>query len=104
MKPLLNSKKVCDLLDVKRFTLSRMVHKGTIPYVLLGTGKRKLTVRFREEELEAWIQRRSRGAGGVRRTVQNCNAVATQRQNSPQVVELNAVPLVSQNGGEKSLN
>ena len=99
MKPLLNSKKVCDLLDIKRFTLSRLVHKGMIPYVLLGTGKRKLTVRFREDELEQWIARRSRGAGGVRRMAQNDYAVATEKQNSPQVVELNAVPLVSQNGG-----
>jgi excisionase family DNA binding protein len=61
MKPLLNSKAVCTLLDIKPATLSRMVHSGRIPYVLLGTGKKKLTVRFREEELERWLDRRSRG-------------------------------------------
>lgn len=99
MKPLLNSKKVCELLDIKRFTLSRLVHKGMIPYVLLGTGKRKLTVRFREEELEQWIARRSRGAGGTSRTAQNGNGMATEKKNSPQVVELKEVPPVQQNGG-----
>jgi excisionase family DNA binding protein len=61
MKPLLNSKAVCELLDIKPATLSRMVHSNRIPYVLLGTGKKKMTVRFREEELEAWLDRRSRG-------------------------------------------
>jgi excisionase family DNA binding protein len=61
MKPLLNSKAVCTLLDIKPATLSRMVHSNRIPYVLLGTGKKKLTVRFREEELERWLDRRSRG-------------------------------------------
>jgi excisionase family DNA binding protein len=61
MKPLLNSKAVCELLGIKPPTLSMMVHSNRIPYVLLGSGKKKLTVRFKEEELEAWIDRRSRG-------------------------------------------
>ena len=62
MKPLLNSKAVCELLDVSPAALSRMVHSNRIPYVLLTSGKTKLTVRFREEELEKWLDRRSRGA------------------------------------------
>jgi hypothetical protein len=37
MKRLLNSKAVCEILDVKPATLSRMVHSNRIPYVLLGT-------------------------------------------------------------------
>lgn len=61
MKPLLNSKAVCQILDIKPATLSRMVHANKIPFVLLGAGKKKLTVRFREEELENWLTRRSRG-------------------------------------------
>jgi excisionase family DNA binding protein len=62
MKPLLDSKEVCLILSIKPSTLSRMVHSNRIPYVLLGTGKKKLTVRFREDELEKWLERRSRGA------------------------------------------
>jgi excisionase family DNA binding protein len=62
LKPLLNSKAVCAILDIKPPTLSRMVHANKIPYVLLGIGKKKMTVRFREDELEAWLNRRSRGA------------------------------------------
>jgi len=65
--PLIDSKEACRMLGIQRFTLSRLVHKNMIPYVLMGTGKRKLTVRFREEELEAWVSRRSRGPGGVPR-------------------------------------
>jgi excisionase family DNA binding protein len=61
MKPLLNSKAVCELMAIKPATLSRMVHSNKIPYVLLSTGRKKLTVRFREEELELWLNRRSRG-------------------------------------------
>jgi excisionase family DNA binding protein len=63
MKPLLNSSQVCQLLLVSPATLSRMVRANRIPFVLLGSGKTKLSVRFREEEIEAWLSRRSRGAG-----------------------------------------
>jgi len=61
MKSLLDSKAVCTILGIKPPTLSRMVHSNRIPFVLLSTGKKKMTVRFKEEELEAWIDRRSRG-------------------------------------------
>jgi hypothetical protein len=56
MKPLLNSKAVCEILDIKRATLSRMVHAGKIPYVLLGTGRKKLTVSFEEELSGGWTE------------------------------------------------
>jgi excisionase family DNA binding protein len=62
MKPLLNTKSVCQILGVSPAVLSRWVHSNKIPYVLLTSGKKKLVVRFREEELEAWLNRRSRGA------------------------------------------
>jgi excisionase family DNA binding protein len=68
VKPLLNSKAVCEILGIKAPTLSRMVHSNRIPFILLGTGKKKLTVRFREEELEAWLDRRSRGPAPRTRT------------------------------------
>jgi excisionase family DNA binding protein len=62
VKPLLNSKAVCEILGIKAPTLSRMVHSSRIPFILLSTGRKKMTVRFREEELELWLDRRSRGA------------------------------------------
>ena len=62
MKPLLNSKAVCQLLGISPTVLSRWVHANKIPYVLLTSGKKKLVVRFREDELELWLDRRSRGA------------------------------------------
>jgi len=61
IKPLLTAEQVAILLSVSRPTLSRWVRSNKIPYVLLGSGPKKLNVRFREEEIEAWIKRRSRG-------------------------------------------
>jgi excisionase family DNA binding protein len=61
MKPLLTSKAVCALLGITPATLSRMVHSKRIPHVILTAGRRKLVVRFKEDDLEAWINRRSRG-------------------------------------------
>jgi excisionase family DNA binding protein len=62
MKRLLNSKDVCAVLGVSPAVLSRWVHSNKVPYILLTSGKKKLVVRFREEDLEAWLKRRSRGA------------------------------------------
>jgi predicted site-specific integrase-resolvase len=61
MKPLLNSKRVCEWFEISPSVLSRWVHGNKIPYVLMTSGKRKMIVRFREDELEAWLARRSRG-------------------------------------------
>jgi excisionase family DNA binding protein len=61
MEVLLDSRQVCNVLNITAPTLSRMVHGGTIPHILLTTGKRKWVVRFRRQELEAWLTRRSRG-------------------------------------------
>ena len=66
IKPLLTPTQVCLLLAISQPTLTRWVRAQKIPYVLMGTGKTKLNVRFREEEIEAWITRRSRGPGGMR--------------------------------------
>ena len=83
MLPLLSSKAVCELLDISAATLSRMVRTNRIPYVLIGTGRRKLIVRFREAELEAWIERRTRGA--FNRSRKNGNEVVAEKQKASQV-------------------
>jgi len=73
-----------------------MVHARRIPHVLLG-GKKNLIVRFREDELEAWIERRSKGVGGLptaRKSTVNCNEVATEKKRKGQVVEItNGTPV-----------
>jgi excisionase family DNA binding protein len=66
IKPLLTNAQVCELLKISPATLTRWIRAGKIPHVLLGSGKTKLNVRFREDEIEAWITRRSRGPGGLR--------------------------------------
>jgi excisionase family DNA binding protein len=68
VKPLLTMEQVCILLTISRPTLTRWVRANKIPYVLLGSGVTKLNVRFREEEIEGWIERRSRGPVTVRMT------------------------------------
>jgi excisionase family DNA binding protein len=98
VKPLLNAKAVCALLGVSAATLSRMIHAKKIPYVLLGNGQKKLIVRFKEDELEAWIARRSRGVGGlpnaVRKLATNYNEVATENKERGQVAEItNGTPV-----------
>jgi hypothetical protein len=75
-----------------------MIHAKKIPHVLLGNGRKNLIVRFREDELEAWIARRSRGVGGLpnqaRRVITNDNEVATQDRERGQVVEIaNGTPV-----------
>ena len=50
MKPLLDSKAVCEILGIKPPTLSRMVHANKIPYVLLGVGQKKMTVSCRQSK------------------------------------------------------
>jgi excisionase family DNA binding protein len=96
VKALLNSKAVCELLGISAATLSRMVRTNRIPYVLLGTGRQKLMVRFREADLEAWVERRSRGASG--RSVSNGNDMATEKSKASQVVEIKGQTPVSQTG------
>ena len=68
-----------------------MIHAKKIPHVLLGNGKKNLIVRFREDELEAWIARRSRGVGGLpnaRKAVSNGNEAATEANLTTQVAEI----------------
>jgi excisionase family DNA binding protein len=61
MKPLLTPQAVCTIFEISRPTLSRLVRSKKIPYVLLSAGIKKLTVRFREEDLEQWLIRKSIG-------------------------------------------
>src|SRR5204863_9811307 len=77
MKPLLNSKNVCDVLGISAATLSRMVKAKTIPFILISAGKRKSLVRFDEEVLQRWIASRTRGATRTGRPLPMVDEVVT---------------------------
>lgn len=62
MIKLLTSKQVSELLSISLATVSRMVRSNRLPFILIGSGKKKKTVRFVETQLNAWCARRSRGA------------------------------------------
>jgi len=54
MEKLLDTNQVAELLSVKPSTIRKWVHYGFIPHVKIGA-----CVRFRETNIEAWIQERS---------------------------------------------
>jgi len=66
MEPILNSKRVYELLGISRATLSRMVQAGEIPYILRRRGKRKKMVMFNKALLVRWVASRTRVAVGMK--------------------------------------
>ena len=98
MKPLLNSKGVCQLLGISAATLSRMVASKTIPFVLISVGKRKQMVRFVEEEVERWIVTRSRGPRRSKGRLLMVDGVVDIGREVAQVVEMSNEPQVQQTG------
>ena len=53
-KELLNTARVAEWLNVRESTIGKWVHYGFIPHVKLGR-----CVRFRESEIEKWVQAKS---------------------------------------------
>jgi len=101
---LLKSEKVAAMLDVSPSTLSRMCSSGNIPHIILRSGIRKKTVRFRESDLDLWIkqrtlnqidppsQRRKRRTSGNAAVTQNTpilQAVNIKGENGNYTVSLN---------------
>ena len=58
MDKLLTAKQVAEALNIHRYRLYQLVRTETIPVVRIGRA-----LRFRPEELEAWIKRHSAGSG-----------------------------------------
>ena len=52
---LLRADEVSVILDVSRSTARRMMLDGTLPAILLRSGKRKKIYRVRESELERYV-------------------------------------------------
>ena len=97
MKPMLKRKVVCERMGISPGTLSRMVRQNKIPYVLIGTGKTKRTVRFVEAALNAWVARRMRGAGPTPRRDQ----AVTEPGAREKAVALNGKAPVTSTGAGK---
>ncbi len=79
---LLTPKQVADMFQLSIATLSRMAGAGQIPHIVLRKGRRKRVIRFRTEEIEAWLHARTHGGAagqGSKRTQGRIgNNVATQ--------------------------
>ncbi len=88
---LLTPKQVAAMFQLSLATLSRMAGAGQIPYIVLRTGRRKKVIRFRTEEIEAWLRTHTHGGAadqGAKRTRgRKGNTVATQKVASLQVPE-----------------
>ena len=56
--PLLTARQVADLLGVTTSTVLRWTRAGELPAVRLPSGQ----IRYREDELEAWLAARATGA------------------------------------------
>ena len=54
MERMLNSAEIADVLGMSVSTIRKWVHYGYIPHVKLGRA-----VRFREKDVEAWIEERA---------------------------------------------
>ena len=52
---LLTIEQTAEMLQASRQTVNRMVLEGTLPAILLRSGKRKKAWRIREEVLERWL-------------------------------------------------
>jgi len=59
---LLNAQEIADHLGVQKSTVYQWTHQGYIPYVKIG----KL-VRFKTEDVEKWIKKKSSGGRLQRR-------------------------------------
>jgi excisionase family DNA binding protein len=53
-KELLDTKQVADWLKMTESTIRKWTHYGFIPHIKLGR-----SVRFREEDIEKWLQERT---------------------------------------------
>lgn len=54
LQKLMTVEEVSDLLSVKKSTIYQWTHIGFIPHIKLGN-----KVRFRESDIEAWLEKRA---------------------------------------------
>ena len=59
MESLLRAQEVAKLLGLRPSTVYALVQRGELPHVRIGGGKRRHVIRFRQSDLEVWIQERT---------------------------------------------
>jgi len=62
MNRLLTPEQIAELLGVKQSTIYQWTHQGFIPHVKVGR-----LVRFREADIEKWLEKRSAKGRSTRR-------------------------------------
>jgi excisionase family DNA binding protein len=86
---LLTQKDVADMLSVSQPTVSRMCKHGDLPFIVLKAGRRKKVIRFRVEDVEKWITKKTSTGVANRRSARNellnGNGKATGDGDAPQV-------------------
>ena len=60
----LTMKEICDLLQVHKSTVYKLVRRGSIPGFRVGSDWR-----FRRDVIERWLSEKSVGAGKVRKVI-----------------------------------
>jgi excisionase family DNA binding protein len=68
---LLTQKDVADMLSVSQPTISRMCKHGDLPFIVLKAGRRKKVIRFRVEDVERWITKKTSTGAANRRSARN---------------------------------
>jgi excisionase family DNA binding protein len=62
----LTMEEICDLLQVHKSTVYKLVRRGSIPGFRVGSDWR-----FRRDVIERWLSEKSVGAGKVRKVIDN---------------------------------
>jgi excisionase family DNA binding protein len=55
---LLTINQAAEILELSRWTVSEMIETGSLPAIVLKTGKRKKIWRISEQALQKWIETR----------------------------------------------
>ena len=87
MRNLLRPQAIAKILDVSRSSILRMIKDGSLPAVILRSGKRKKILRIREEDLEKWItiqmrQQSANKAGKSRRRQEEASSIIQMKEKS----------------------
>jgi hypothetical protein len=69
------------VLQVSPATMSRLVALKEIPFVVIQSGRRKKTVRFRWRDVERWLALRSRGPSRSNQRIRMVDSVVAQSKN-----------------------
>jgi excisionase family DNA binding protein len=61
LEPLLDPNEICEILNLRRSKIHRMIASGEIPSVIVSQGTRRRIFRVRPSDLAKWIKAREVG-------------------------------------------